>query len=252
MTFLRREEFEKTVIEGVLGFVNRHCKDKSIFNKKDKVEAKIDLFFGRNPKISRVASEIGLVTKTQTANTELLVRTTLELAYDNYKVDMEQQQKEISFLCRELRVAQQKSRLDVASATKRETETRAKERIILKKNTKLEKLNKENGGLRKQVAILKKENSKMLQDKENRSTSGDKNRKKKKDKRFSEKIIATDDSVPKDDYRREISEMYIYDILKKYEKTDVEAIIKNYGKVASYEIKRLHKYQLIKAEIYLF
>jgi hypothetical protein len=255
MTFLRREEFEQTVLEGVLGFVKRHCKDKSIFNKKDEVEAKIDLFFGRNPKISRVASELGLVTKTQTANTELLVRTTLEFAYDNYKVDMEKQQKEISFLRRELRVAQQKSRLDVASATKRETETRAKERIILKKNTKLEKLNKENGGLRKQVAILKKENSKMLQDKEIRSTSGDKNRKKKekKDKRFSEKIIATDVPVLKVDYRQEISEMYIYDIPKKYENTEVKAIIENnYGKVVSYEIKRLHKYQLIKAKIYLF
>jgi hypothetical protein len=157
MTFLRREEYETTVIEGVLGFVNRLCKNKSYFNKKDEVEAKIDLFFSRNPKISRVASEIGLATKTQTANTELLIRATLEFAYDNYKVDMGEQQKELLFLRHELRVAQQKSRSGVASATKRETETRAKEQMILKKNVKLEKLNKENGGLRKQIAILKKE-----------------------------------------------------------------------------------------------
>jgi hypothetical protein len=46
-------------------------------------------------------------------------------------------------------------------------------------------------------------------------------------------------------------EMYIYDIPKKYEGADLKAIIKNFGKVSSYEVKRLHKYQLIKAEIYL-
>jgi hypothetical protein len=46
MMFLRREEFKSTVIEGVLGFVDRHCKNISNFNKKDEVEAKIDIFFG--------------------------------------------------------------------------------------------------------------------------------------------------------------------------------------------------------------
>jgi hypothetical protein len=123
MTFLRREEFETAVMEGVRGFVNRYCKNKSDFNNKKKVEAKIDLFFSRNPNISRVASEIGLATKTQTVNTELLIRTTMEFAYDNYKVDIEEKHKEISFFHHELRVAQQKSRSGVVKATKKESET---------------------------------------------------------------------------------------------------------------------------------
>jgi hypothetical protein len=255
MEYLRREEFEFTVIKEVLSFVDRHCKNKSDFNKKEEVEAKIDLFFGQNPNISRVATEIGLATKTKQEKTELLLRTTLEFAYNNYKVDIERKQQEILSLRRELRVAQQKSRSSVASITKRESETRAKERMIMKKNLKLEKLNKENGGLRKQVAILKKENSKQLKEQidkaENQVTKSGKNKRKKKDKKFSEKRSANDERFLHQGFSHLKMEMYIYDILKKYEGADLEAIIKSFGKVSSYEVKRLHKYQLIKAEIHL-
>jgi hypothetical protein len=260
MTFLQREEFETSVMEGVRGFVNRYCKNKSDFNNKKEVEAKIDLFFGRNPKISKVASEIGLATKTQTVNTELLIRTTMEFAYDNYKVDIEEKQKEISFLRRKLRVAQLKSRSGVATATKKESETRAKERIISKKNLKLEKLNKENRSLKKQISLLKKENSKML-DKEKinvdqqviHSEKRTSNKKKKMDKKFSRKIscAGSQEMINGAIYKLETMELYIYDILKKYQGSEILMILKNFGEVSSYAVKRLHKYQLIKAEIFL-
>jgi hypothetical protein len=45
--------------------------------------------------------------------------------------------------------------------------------------------------------------------------------------------------------------IYVYDIPKKYGSSEVEAILKEFGKVSSYETKRLHKYQLIKAEIFM-
>jgi hypothetical protein len=43
-------------------------------------------------------------------------------------------------------------------------------------------------------------------------------------------------------FANKITEMYIYDIPKKYQDSDLEAIIKNFGKVESYKVKRLHKY----------
>jgi tRNA nucleotidyltransferase/poly(A) polymerase len=113
MELLKKEEFELTVIKDVSKFVDRHCKNKSDFNKKEEVEAKIDIFFGQNPKISRVATEIGLAMKTRKENTELLIRSTMEFAYNNYKVDMERKIEEISSLCRALQAAQQKSRLGI-------------------------------------------------------------------------------------------------------------------------------------------
>jgi hypothetical protein len=75
---------------------------------------------------------------------------------------------------------------------------------------------------------------------------------KKKDKKFSAKISVTDDqSTTNGKFSEEKSDLYIYDIPKKFQNSDIEDIIKIYGKVVSYEIKRLHKYQLIRAEIYL-
>jgi hypothetical protein len=45
--------------------------------------------------------------------------------------------------------------------------------------------------------------------------------------------------------------IYIYDILKKYQGSEILTILKNFGEVSSYAVKRLHKYQLIKVEIFL-
>jgi hypothetical protein len=121
----------------------------------------------------------------------------------------------------------------------------------------LEKLNKENGCLRKQVVLLKKENSKLVQDKKKMDKADHvikigKNKKKKKDKHFSdEKRSANDEGRLIAGYSFSKTELYIYDISKKYEAADVEVIIKNYSKVVSYKIKQLHKYQLVKVEIHL-
>jgi hypothetical protein len=123
-------------------------------------------FFGCNSKLSKMATETGSLGKLNTESTELLIRAVLEFSFNNYTVDMKKKIEELSFLHHELRKVQQKSRFSVASATKRVTDIRVKEQIISKKNERLDKLNKENGSLRKQISLLKKENSKALQDKE--------------------------------------------------------------------------------------
>jgi hypothetical protein len=85
-------------------------------------------------------------------------------------------------------------------------------------------------------------------------SSKTKNQKKKKlDKKFSGKIQLADTRIIANGsgFTNKKMKMYIYNILKKYKGSDLEAIIKNFGKVESYEVKRLYKYQLIKANIFL-
>jgi hypothetical protein len=143
---LNREEFEIQVTKEVIEFFKKHCKNIGHLPKNE-FTRKIDSFFGRNSKLSKMATETGSLGKLNTESTELLIRTVLEFSFNNYKVDMEQKNNELSFLRRELREAQRKSR-DKASSAKKASETREKERIISQKNAKLDKLNKENDSLK--------------------------------------------------------------------------------------------------------
>jgi hypothetical protein len=96
--------------------------------------------------------------------------------------------------------------------------------------------------------------SKLLEDKEkigkaeNQMTKTGIQKKEKRIENFPIKISVTDDRLHRSGYSYTKSELYIYDIPKKYQG---EAIIKNFGKVKSYVVKKLHKYQLIKAEIHM-
>jgi hypothetical protein len=93
-SYLKREEFEITVTSNILEF----------FNKLQKREfmAKIDTFFGHNPQISRLTSEIGLVSKLNNESVKILIQSILEFSYNNYKVDMQRNVKKISALRCEL------------------------------------------------------------------------------------------------------------------------------------------------------
>jgi hypothetical protein len=120
---LNREEFELQVTKEVLEFFKKYCRNIGRL-MKNKFTRKIDSFFGRNSKLSKMAIETRSLGKLNTDSTELLIRTVLEFSFNNYKVDMEKKIKELSFLHRELQEAQQKTHSSVASVTKRETDTR--------------------------------------------------------------------------------------------------------------------------------
>jgi hypothetical protein len=95
----------------------------------------------------------------------------------------------------------------------------------------------------------------MLKDKEKDRHTGlltdtKKNQKnKKKDKKFSE-MIYVDDPRSHDDFLGESTDLYIYDIPKTLNRMEIETILKSFGKVKSYQYKRLHKYQLIRVELF--
>jgi hypothetical protein len=125
-------------------------------------------------------------------------------------VDIERLGKENSKLRRELRSTQQKSRANTLSTTKRESELRAKERIILKKNEKLDKLNKEIGSLKKQLSLLKKENDiKVVQDKENDLQTALLAKKKTGKK----KIIRENDSRSRDGFTSRSADLHIRNMI---------------------------------------
>jgi hypothetical protein len=76
-------------------------------------------------------------------------------------------------------------------------------------------------------------------------------KKNKKDKRFSKQFTVTDDKTSIDGISYAKDTLYICDMLRKFDWLEVKEILKVFGKVASFEVKKLHKYQLIKANIYL-
>jgi hypothetical protein len=84
----------------------------------------------------------------------------------------------------------------------------------MKKNAKLDKLNKENGSLKKQLALLKKENKKVQENKEKDLNGRSSDHKKiwkykKTDKRFSRKELVSDDRTFRDGISRIPSKLYI-------------------------------------------
>jgi hypothetical protein len=78
-------------------------------------------------------------------------------------------------------------------------------------------------------------------------------KKRNKDKKFSGKISCArkQEMISGLEYEVKKMKLYLYDIPKKYKDTKILAIMKTFGEVSSYEKKRLHKYQLIRAEIFL-
>jgi hypothetical protein len=120
-SYLKREKFDLQVTTNVLEFFNEHGQNIGALQKRE-FTSKIDTFFGRNPQISSLATEIGLVTKLNVESVEILIKATLEFSYNNYKVDLQKNTQEIlSF--RQLKMVQQKSCSEVASVTKKESET---------------------------------------------------------------------------------------------------------------------------------
>lgn len=116
--YLRREKFEQYVLEDMSGFVEKYTKDIGYLPKRD-FETKVDTIFGRNSHISRVATELGVMTKLNKECVELITRISLEFSYNIYKADIERVSKENSNLRRELRSAQQKSRSSVITQKKK-------------------------------------------------------------------------------------------------------------------------------------
>jgi HD-GYP domain-containing protein (c-di-GMP phosphodiesterase class II) len=86
-SYLKREEFNTTVTNNVWEFFNKHGKNIGALQKRE-FTAKIDNFFGHSPQLSKLATEIGLVSKLNVESVEMLIRATLEFSYNNYKVDM--------------------------------------------------------------------------------------------------------------------------------------------------------------------
>jgi hypothetical protein len=101
--YLKREEFELSVTNDISEFFNKHAKNIGELHKRE-FTSKIDTFFGRNTQLSRLTTEIGVVSKLNLETVEMLIRATLEFSYNNYKVikmDMERKNRELSSLRKE-------------------------------------------------------------------------------------------------------------------------------------------------------
>jgi hypothetical protein len=63
---------------------------------------KIYSFFKHNSKLSKMTIEAESLGQLNTESTELLIRAVLEFSFNNYKVDMDKKNEELSFLHHEL------------------------------------------------------------------------------------------------------------------------------------------------------
>jgi hypothetical protein len=131
---------------------------------------------------------------------------------------------------------------------------------LQEKSEKLNQLNQENGRLKHELLLLKKETKVLNQDKENsqlRNDSTKKKRGKSRERRKKEKNMSLqkifdkeEDEEDKDDdiSKREIT---FYDIPARYSDTEVVAALRKIGKIRAISLKKQFKYQTVKAVMIL-
>jgi hypothetical protein len=127
--------------------------------------------------------------------------------------------------------------------------------MISKKNEKLDKLNKENGSLRKQISLLKKENPKALQEKKKISntdhqTKKSRSRKKKKRSIITEVPILIDNQ--KTQNKAKPRDIFFYNIPKYWKEKDIVKELSKIGKVYRVQIKKQYKYLSVRALVLLY
>ncbi|CAG8720942.1 hypothetical protein GLOIN_2v1643545 [Rhizophagus irregularis DAOM 181602=DAOM 197198] len=247
-SYYSREEFENIFHEETSFFIKKYFKNIGL-TPKMKFTSIIDKFFGKFTKSPRFFEDISRYTRLNTETVELLLKCCEEIAYGLYKKDASFMEKQNSDLQNRLRQALQKNKQLEAELKKKEIELKQKEQIILQNNDKIRKNKIRISDLRHELEKVK--NAADLNNNMQIVSKSKHNRQKGTIVEVPINSVQIEDHHVIGNMVRKSRDIMFYDIPKTWKENDIISKLSLLGEVKRVRIKRLFKYQTVRAEMNL-